>query len=111
MDHVTRIAIANLVFGVLQICLGWPLVKRKVPRNHFYGVRTPAALSSDERWYKINGYFGRQVLNWSTLVFLVALVGCFLPGAAATFYLAASLVGAVVVIAAPIILTLRWSSR
>ncbi|MEM9113238.1 MAG: SdpI family protein [Myxococcota bacterium] len=55
--------------------LSVPLVLRKVPRNSFYGLRTPSALSSDRVWYPANVVAGRNMLAASAgaIVFALAL--------------------------------------
>ena len=63
--------LTNLLSGLLFIALGIPLVKRKVPMNHFYGARFPQSFKSREAWYAINEHGGRLLIHWS--LFLVAL--------------------------------------
>lgn len=41
--------------------LSLPLIFRKVPMNHFNGIRLRASFESEERWYDINAYGGRQL--------------------------------------------------
>ncbi len=36
------------------IALAIPLMLEKIPRNHFYGIRTRRTLSSNEIWYYAN---------------------------------------------------------
>jgi uncharacterized membrane protein len=44
-----------------------PLILKVVPRNSFYGFRTPSTLSSDEVWFRANHFAG-----WA--LFLAAVV-------------------------------------
>jgi hypothetical protein len=44
---MTTVAITILLSGVLIFLLSLPMIYRKVPMNHFYGVRIPAAFESD----------------------------------------------------------------
>jgi hypothetical protein len=60
MDTTKMIIVADILFGVLLFGLSLPLVLRKVPMNDLYGIRIPAALESEQRWYDINAYGGRQ---------------------------------------------------
>lgn len=47
--------------GVLFIGLAVPLIKRRIPPNHLYGFRVPETLASEEIWYAVNEYSGRQL--------------------------------------------------
>lgn len=51
--------------GCVCIALGLPLMKRKVKMNRWYGVRIPKSFQSEENWFKINEYGGRQLVIWS----------------------------------------------
>jgi len=42
-----------------------PLVKHKIKMNHLYGVRIKKAFESEDNWYKINAYGGKQLITWS----------------------------------------------
>jgi hypothetical protein len=55
----------GLITGLLSV----PLVLRRVPMNHVYGVRIAKAFVSDRNWYEINAYGGRLLLVFG--VFLV----------------------------------------
>ena len=39
-----------------------PLILKAVPRNHFYGFRTPRTLSNDSLWYRANHFAGWAIL-------------------------------------------------
>ena len=47
---------------VLLIVLAIPLILQKIPRNGFYGFRTPYTLSSDDVWYRANQIAGITLL-------------------------------------------------
>lgn len=47
-----------------------PLVLGAIPRNGWYGVRTPKTLSEDRIWYKANR-FGGWLLLFSSLIYLM----------------------------------------
>ena len=49
--------------AVLFIVLAIPLILGIVPRNWFYGVRTPRTLASDESWYPANRIGGVILLG------------------------------------------------
>jgi hypothetical protein len=71
----------NIAGGILFMALGVPLALRKVGMNHLYGFRFKASLRSDEAWFMINGYGGRQLIFWSAVMVLFG-AGCFfLPAA------------------------------
>lgn len=68
---LTNIASALLIIGV-----SIPLVKCKVKMNHFYGVRIKQSFASEENWYRINAYGGKQLILWSIALFVAGLA-CF----------------------------------
>jgi len=73
------LAFANLLGGFLLVGLAIPLVKRRIPRNKWYGVRIQKALQSEELWYQINAYGGRQMIIWSVPIILTGIVCLFVP--------------------------------
>ena len=44
--------------------------------NSLYGFRIKKALTSDDNWYKINKYGGRQLFFWSIVMVAIG-VACF----------------------------------
>jgi hypothetical protein len=80
MDTTSVIlGISHISLAVLLIVLAIPLVQRKVKMNSIYGVRTRSAFQSDENWYAINAYGGRQLIAWSIPLFVVGIITLFLP--------------------------------
>ena len=69
-------SIVNISSGFIFILLSIPLVANKIPMNKLYGFRIQKAFTSDENWYKINNYGGKQLLYWSILMVAVG-VFCF----------------------------------
>lgn len=74
----------NIIFGLLNIgsallifLVSIPLIKRKIRMNGLYGVRIKKSFESEENWYKINAYGGKQLAIWSIPMFIAGLV-CFL---------------------------------
>lgn len=57
--------VMNIACGIVFILVGIPLAAGKVPMNDLYGFRLSQALVSDERWYAVNRYGGRQLVKWS----------------------------------------------
>ena len=56
-----------------------PLVMNKIKMNSFYGVRIPKAFESDENWYKINAYGGKELIIWSIPILLSGIICLFIP--------------------------------
>jgi hypothetical protein len=71
---LTNIAVALVLIGV-----SIPLVMNKIKMNSFYGVRIPKAFLSEENWYKINAYGGKQLIIWSIPVIISGIVSFFIP--------------------------------
>ena len=79
MNPSVMLGLSNIGVAVLLIAISIPLIQRRVKMNHFYGVRIPKAFESDENWYKINEYGGRQLVLWSCVLALLGVVTFFLP--------------------------------
>ena len=67
------------VAGLLCIGLSIPLVRGRIGRNGFYGVRFPESFQSDEAWYAINRFGGKRLIVWSIPLIAVGIVSFFLP--------------------------------
>lgn len=65
--------VSVLTVGTGMVLLSIPLVLKIVPRNRFYGYRTPYTLSDDSKWYRTNAYFG-QLLIISSLLAGIGIV-------------------------------------
>ena len=65
----------HLVAPILIIAVSVPLVLNMIPRNDFYGFRTPRTRSSDEIWYPANRVAGIALtiagVIWLALAFIV----------------------------------------
>ncbi len=68
--------IVNISSGLVFIFLSIPLIAKKIPMNNLYGFRIKKALTSDDNWYKINKYGGKQLLYWSIVMVAIG-VACF----------------------------------
>ena len=80
MDSTSiALGISNIFVAALFIVLSIPLVKGKIPMNKVYGVRIKKAFESDENWYKINAYGGKQLILWSIPLVLLGVVTFFVP--------------------------------
>lgn len=78
--------ITNILFGIMHIFLAFlftaisiPLVRGDVPMNKAYGIRFKKSFESDEYWYKINRYGGKQLIIWSIPLGLFGIISFFLP--------------------------------
>ena len=60
--------------GVLMALIARPMIQGKVPRNNWYGFRTPKTLSSDEIWYPANAYCGRALYVCGVIIGAGSLV-------------------------------------
>jgi hypothetical protein len=106
---MTTVAITILLSGVLIFLLSLPMIYRKVPMNHFYGVRIPAAFESDQRWYDINAYGGRLMAIGALPIVGAGVTGLFLPTDWLLPYAWAATVVTLVSVLVPLVLVLRWS--
>jgi len=97
--------------GLLILALSIPLMRRKVPMNAFYGVRIPGSFDSEERWYDINEYGGRQLARWSLFVVAFGIVGFFLPASALSVYPWVVLPLVLASVLVPVIRVVVWARR
>lgn len=72
------VVIVHFLAAVVTIALSVPLIGRKVPMNRWYGVRIPAAFTSEAAWYNLNRYGGRLLLVWGLAIAATASTGAFL---------------------------------
>ena len=106
---MTTVAVAILLSGVLIFLLSLPMIYRKVPMNHFYGFRIPAAFESDQRWYDINAYGGRLMAIGALPIVGAGTTGLFLPDDWFIPYATAATVITLVSVLVPAVLVFRWS--
>lgn len=62
--------IVFIALNVIFIALCIPLIRREVPMNSIYGFRLPAAMKSDEAWYRVNALGGRVMVGASCVSIL-----------------------------------------
>lgn len=48
--------------GALLVGLGWPLARRRVGPNRWYGLRLPATFADERVWYEANAVAGRDMM-------------------------------------------------
>ena len=96
--------VAYFILGLLFIGLGLPLVRRRIPRNRWYGFRVRKTLASDAVWYRANEVAGRDMVVAGAIVAIVALASMGLADSVdpATLALANVVVFAVAMIAATV---------
>lgn len=56
--------------GFVTTLVSIPLILRKIPMNHAYGIRIRKAFVSQRNWYEINAYGGKLLLVFG--LFLLA---------------------------------------
>ncbi len=81
----------------------------KVPRNHWYGFRTPKTLSSDAIWYQANKIGGRYLVI-AGLLQLIAIALGFLVSPALTIQLTVNY-GGILVLLPLLIAVVLWFVR
>ncbi|VGO16832.1 hypothetical protein PDESU_05424 [Pontiella desulfatans] len=78
MESSLALGISNIAVGTMFMLLSIPLIQCKVSMNKVYGVRIRKAFESEDLWYKINAYGGRQLMLWSILLVLIGIATFFL---------------------------------
>jgi uncharacterized membrane protein len=101
-------ALVILLVGLITLIVSLPLVYRKVPMNQLYGIRIPAAFESEQRWYEINAYGGRQMAAWSWLIVATGAVGFLIPNDDASIYVVLSGLVILVAVLIPLVRVMRW---
>lgn len=71
--------ILNIACGIVFVLIGIPLVQKKVPMNKVYGFRISKAFVSDDNWYTINWYGGRQLIQWSAMLIMIGILYFIFP--------------------------------
>lgn len=59
--------------SVLLMALAVPLMRRRVPPNHTYGLRVRATLADPEVWYEANAASGRDLFGLGAVLLVVSL--------------------------------------
>lgn len=80
MNESTAMALMDVVVGIMFIAVSVPLVLGKIGPNALYGFRIPAAFRSQEAWYDINAYGGRQLIYWSLALIASGILKILIPG-------------------------------
>jgi uncharacterized integral membrane protein len=69
----------NILCGIVFVLVSLPLIKQKIPMNRYYGFRIAKSYASDENWYAINRYGGKQMIQWSILLILIGILYFIFP--------------------------------
>jgi hypothetical protein len=69
----------NMGIALLIIFLSIPLIRRKIKMNYLYGVRIKKSYKSENNWYNINAYGGKQLAIWSIPVILAGIAWLLIP--------------------------------
>ena len=72
--------VAFPLIGLVTLLIGWPLARRRVPPNRWYGVRLRATLSSPGVWYEANAVCGDDLVRLGLVLLVVALALLFVRG-------------------------------
>lgn len=72
------LALVNIGTGLLFILLSIPLALRRIPMNTWYGYRFKKAFMSNDLWYNINAYGGKQMIRWSSPLTIMSVAIFFL---------------------------------
>ena len=106
--------IFNLSMGILIILFSIPLIMRKIKMNSIYGVRIPQSFKSEENWYRINAYGGKQMILWSLpmiLIGILCLSTTYYPHNENTLAIVCGLCPIALFIGGSIFNILRWSRK
>jgi phosphatidylglycerophosphate synthase len=105
------IALTHIFSGIVTVAVSWPLIKRKVRMNSFYGFRIKAAFESEQNWYDINAYGGRLLFGLGILIIITGLLGILLPLKLWLTYALISLVVIIVGLVISLVKTLRYAAQ
>ena len=84
MERLPLIAgILDIGVAILFLGISIPLVLGKIPVNSVYGFRFAKSFESDDLWFTINRYGGRQLILWSIPIALLGLAVLLFPFLAA----------------------------
>jgi len=71
--------VAFPLIGLASIAVGWPLSRRRIPPNRWYGFRVPATLADPEAWYEVNETCGDDLVRLGVVLLTVAVGLLFVP--------------------------------
>lgn len=103
--------IVTAAVGLIIIATSLPLIYRKVPRNDLYGIRIDESLKSDERWYEINEFGGRELAKAGVVMMVSGLAALFIPEQFTLAYVWVNLFATVMALAVAVFRTFSWARR
>jgi hypothetical protein len=59
---------------LILVLLGWPLARRRVAPNRWYGLRVPATFADARVWYEANAVAGRDMMILGATVIALTLL-------------------------------------
>jgi hypothetical protein len=68
------------LLGLVSLVIGWPLARRRVAPNHWYGVRVASTLSRPGIWYEVNAVCGDELVRMGLVLLVVGVGLSFVPG-------------------------------
>jgi len=74
MTPSLAMGLMDIACAVIFILVSLPLVYNKIPMNRWYGFRIRKSFRSDEDWYAINAYGGKQMIIWTPLLFISGIL-------------------------------------
>lgn len=77
MNSPAILGLIGLALGALVIGVSVPMIRRRVPMNHSFGVRYAAAFRSDRNWYELNTYGGWVLCAWTVPLIAISVYGFF----------------------------------
>jgi hypothetical protein len=99
------------ITGLLFVGLALPLLRGKIPPNHWYGFRTRLTLGDPRIWYPVNAWGARWLLWLGVGTLAAGPVGWVLPESWLPAYLLGVSVLWVAALIAVLILGVRYARR
>jgi hypothetical protein len=66
--------------GLVSIVLGWPLARRRIAPNRWYGLRVPATFADPAIWYEANAVCGEDLVRLGAVLLVAGMGLAFLRG-------------------------------
>ena len=79
METQVLLGISNVACALIAAGLAWPLLRRRIGPNPYYGVRFARSFESEETWYAVNEYGARRLLLWSGVLLAIGVATFFVP--------------------------------
>lgn len=105
------LGVSNISMAILFIMISIPLIKKTIKPNGTYGFRIKKSFESEENWYKINYYGGKQMILWSPLLLIIGALDFILPFSVNSILFYISLFGVIVILMPPLVMTLLYANK